>query len=158
MQDIHIFIASSSELKQERYELVDLLADLNQDAFEQLGIRVKSELWEFMDSSMREDRKEDEYLQRLRICDICLVLFWRTLGEYTLEELNVAIEEMRAGRLPKVVYVFYKEPDNSISQELVQFKESFAERYKSIPICMFDNYYSLREQVSDIIRNQIATL
>ena len=158
MRYIHIFIASSSELKQERYELVDLLADLNQDTFEQQGMKCKPEIWEFWDSSMREERKEEEYLQRLRICDICLVLFWRTLGEYTLEELNVAIDEMRAGRLPKAVFVLYKEPDDSISEELAQFKERFAERHKSIPVRIFDNYNSLREQVSDILKDKIATL
>ena len=75
----NIFIASSAELKTERLELVDLLLDSNNDT-KNVGIQFKPVVWEFMDSSMQEGRKEDEYLVRLKECEICLVLFWKTLG------------------------------------------------------------------------------
>lgn len=62
-------------------ELVDLIQDLN-DELEDIHIKIRPILWEYIDSSMGEIRKEDKYLKRLKECDICLVLFWRTLGEY----------------------------------------------------------------------------
>ena len=54
----NIFIASSAELRTERLELVDLLLDLNNDT-KNVGIQFKPVVWEFMDSSMQEGRKED---------------------------------------------------------------------------------------------------
>lgn len=70
----NIFIASSSELKLERMELVDLMMDLNQNsAFKLRDIKFTPVLWEYMDSSMRSQRKEDEYLMEL--CNVIFVLY-----------------------------------------------------------------------------------
>lgn len=145
-----IFIASSAEMKQERMELVDMLHDLN-DEVENQGLRFKPVLWEYMDSSMGEKRKEDEYLERLRQCEICLVLFWRTLGEYTKEELEVAVEEMTAGRLPKKVYVLYKMPDDGMSQELYLFKQGYSRFYPAIQKYTFEDNKMLRNITKDIL-------
>ncbi len=150
METYNVFIASSSELKKEREELVDLLLDLN-DELEEQGVKFKSELWEFMDSSMRAGRKEDEYLEKLRQCEICLVLFWRTLGEYTKEELDVAVEEMMTGRLPKEVYVLYKIPDNGISEELKVFKKEFSTCYSNLQSYTFEDSMTLRNLTKDIL-------
>lgn len=150
MSSNKIFIASSAELKSERNELVDLIQDLNED-LEKLGIKLKPVLWEYMDSSMGEKRKEDEYLEKLRQCEICLVLFWRTLGEYTKEELDVAVAEMTAGRLPKKVYVLYKIPDDGISQELHIFKQEFPIIYPDIPCFTFERTETLRNITKKIL-------
>ena len=149
MKIIKIFVASSAELKCERMELVDLIQDIN-DKLEEEGITLKPILWEYMDSSMRAERKEDEYLEKLRECEVCIVMFWRTLGEYTLEELDVAVKEMRAGRLPKQVYVLFKEPANSISKELMSFKYSFSKKYRDVTSYQFDNAKTLRAIVTNI--------
>lgn len=158
MRHVHIFIASSSELKQDRFELVDLLADLNQDTFHQQNLSLRSEIWELWDSSMRSERKEDEYLKKLCICDICIVLFWHTLGEYTLEELNVAVKKMQDGQLPKSVYVFFREPTDAISPELAQFMIRFTERYSSIPYFKYKKYRDLRQIVTSILHNETSLL
>lgn len=146
----NIFIASSSELMRERNELVDLLQDLSREHKEQ-GIKFKSVRWEYMDSSMRAERKEDEYLVRLRECEVCIVLFWNILGQYTVEELDVAVAEMQAGRIPKKIYVLFKEPMTNIQAEMVGFKEHFAERYPSIPIDRFVTNNELRDKISQLI-------
>lgn len=151
-----IFIASSSELRIERMELVDLIQDL-EDELTDKGIKLKPMKWEYMDSSMRERRKEDEYLDELRKSEICIVLFWRSLGEYTVEELDIAVEEKRAGRLPKFVYVFYKEPAENMTKELVTFKENYQQKYADIPLFMFEDSLTLRRQVSNIFKEQIDT-
>ncbi len=151
MKTINIFIASSAELRKERDELTDLFLDLNQESFYAKGIQLHAERWEYADSSMRTERKEDEYLNRLRTCDISITMFWNTLGEYTVEELDVAEAEKNAGRIPKTNYVFFKNPENSISPELADFQASFAERYPSVPIYTFDDNLSLRQQVAKII-------
>ncbi len=146
----NIFIASSAELRTERLELVDLLLDLNNDT-KNIGIQFKPVVWEFMDSSMQEGRKEDEYLVRLKECEICLVLFWKTLGEYTVEELDVADKEMHAGSLPKKVLVLFKEPSDGISPELLAFKDRYSKKYTDIPSRIFTDMKSLKDIVSRFI-------
>ena len=145
-----IFIASSAELRHERMELTDLLLDLNNEQ-ESQGIQFKPVLWEFMNSSMQEGRKEDEYLDRLKECEICLVLFWKTLGEYTLEELEVAVAEKRAGRLPRQVLILLKEPSDDITDELATFKDNYPRQNPDIPSCVFSDENSLRDTVSRFI-------
>lgn len=150
MKTIKVFIASSSELKSERNELSDLFLDLN-DILEERGIKLRSVQWEFKDSSMGEKRKEDEYLEELRLCDICIVLFWNILGEYTVEEMNVAVKELNVGRLPKRVVVLYKEPAEDISEELKIFKKNFLKEYQGIPAFCFNSRKRMRDQVESVI-------
>ena len=149
MSTKQIFIASSSELKRERIELVDLMQDMNDD-LEGRNIKLKPILWEYMDSSMRAERKEDEYLIKLRESEICIVLFWQILGEYTVEELDVAIGEMQAGKCPKEVHVLFKEPAENAAEELISFKKDFYNKYHFIPKS-FNNTDSLRKQIKDIL-------
>ena len=151
MRTVNIFIASSAELRKERDELTDLFLDLNSESFYAKEIRLHAERWEYADSSMRTIRKEDEYLMRLRTCEISITMFWHTLGQYTVEELDVAEAEKNAGRIPKANYVFFKIPVNGISPDLAAFKASFAERYPAVLIYTFDDYISLRRQVADIL-------
>lgn len=154
MKTIKLFIASSAELKPERMELVDLMQDIN-DNLEGRNIKLKPVLWEYMDSSMRAERKEDEYLVKLRECEICIVLFWQILGEYTVEELDVAVEEMRSGRYPKEVHVFFKEPAPNASGELISFKEIFYNNYQLHPET-FNDISSLRKQIEGILHSFIS--
>ena len=73
-------------------------------------------------------------------------LFWKTLGEYTVEELDVAGKETHAGRLPKKVLVLFKEPSDGISPELLAFKDSYSKKYTDIPSRIFtDMKTSLRQ-------------
>lgn len=153
MNTMYIFIASSSELKCERMELVDLMMDMN-DELETKGVKFKPVLWEYMDSSMRAERKEDEYLVKLRECEICIVLFWQIMGEYTVEELDVAKQEMRAGRYPKEVHVLFKEPAENVSEELISFKENLYNNYRLHPE-KFNDISSLRKQVEGILQKYI---
>lgn len=153
MKTIRAFIASSSELKCVRMELVDLMQDMNDD-LEERNIKLKPVLWEYMDSSMRSERKEDEYLVKLRECEICIVLFWQILGEYTVEELDVAIKEMRSRRYPKEVHVLFKEPAQNASEGLISFKENFYNKYQLHPKT-FNNISLLRKQVEDILQKYI---
>lgn len=153
MDTINIFVASSAELKRERMELVDLLQDMN-DYLEGKNVKLKPVLWEYTDSSMRAERKEDEYLVKLRECEICIVLFWQILGEYTVEELDVAVKEMRSGRCPKEVHVLFKAPAPNASDELISFKENFYNKYQLNPET-FIGISSLRKQVEGILNTFI---
>ena len=134
-------------------ELVDLMQDMNED-IKGRDIKFKPVLWEYMDSSMRAARKEDEYLEKLRESEICIVLFWQTLGEYTVEELNVAADEMKNGRFPKEVHVLFKEPAENASKELISFKNGFSYTY-ALDQIVFENTKILRMQVEKLLTDYI---
>lgn len=150
MECIKVFIASSAELQEERMELVDLLQDLNAET-KKNGVYFKPVLWEYMDSSMRQGRKEDEYLVRLRECKICITIFWLNLGKYTKEELDVAKNEKEMGKLPESIHVLFKTPDEKESENLRQFKEKFNEEYKGVPSYKFETSKELRNLVTEIL-------
>lgn len=129
MKKIKIFIASSQELHLERLEITDLLQQLN-DYLDRRGIVLQPVKWEYLDSSMGIGRKQDEYNEKLRECEICLVLYWTKLGEYTTEELDTAYSELRLGNNPKKLYVYFKEADASqIMPELQAFRDNFLTKY-----------------------------
>ena len=129
MKTIKIFLASSEELKDERLEMTDLVSRLNQ-TFKGRGIQLELKRWEYMDSSMGDQRKQDEYNNVLRECDICLVLFWRKFGSYTGEELDVAYQCYKNKHKPEKIYVFFKNPDDEdVTTELKEFTKSYESRY-----------------------------
>lgn len=148
-----IFIASSSEMRTERLEIIDLLVDLN-DEYEDSGIKFEPVVWEFMDSSMRETRKEDDYLREMVKCQICIVMFWRTLGEYTLEEFDVAIKEIQANKEIKAVFLLFKEPDDGITADLSIFKNMCQTSYQEITYS-FRCIAELRRLVSNLSCSQL---
>ena len=127
MRTVRVFIASSKELTPERKEFDTLFAHLN-EIYTARGVNLKSEKWEFMDSSMGREHKQQEYNRKLKTCDICIVMFWQKFGDYTKEELDVANAELRAGRKPVKIYVFFKEPGD-ISAEMQEFKNNFDKEY-----------------------------
>ena len=124
---VRVFIASSDELTPERKEFDTLFAHLN-TIFEARGISLKTEKWEFLDSSAGPLHKQEEYNRVLKTCDICVVVFWQKFGDYTKAELDVAYNELCAGRKPTKLYIYFKEPGD-VSSEMQTFKESFDKEY-----------------------------
>ena len=127
MRIVKVFIASSEELQPERERFDTLFNHLN-NIFERRGIMLLPVKWEFLDASMGEEHKQEEYNRAIRECDLCVVMFWQKFGTYTDTELRVADTEQRAGRLPKKVYVFFKEPGD-YTAEIETFKAGFEQEY-----------------------------
>lgn len=157
MKTIKVFVASSSELGLERMMIADFILDLNRNV-KPLGIKLKPIMWEYMDSSMRAARKEDEYLDKLRDCELCIVLFWKTLGQYTKEELDEAISGMNADRNPKNIYVLFKDSAEIITEELAEFKNSFKQKMTGIHCTYFDNPKELQYILNHIINDYTGGL
>ncbi len=127
MKTIKVFVASSEELREERLELADLFAHLNR-VFKCRGIELEISKWEYLDESMGRERKQEEYNREIKSCDMCVVLYWRRIGDYTREELEVAYNELQAGRKPYKLYIYFKEVGD-VLPEVAEFKECFEGRY-----------------------------
>ena len=141
MKTIKIFLASSEELKPERLELADLVEHLN-NVLEKQDITVRLVKWEYLDSSMGPQHKQEDYNDKLRECDICLVLYWTKFGMYTKTELDTAYGELCAGRNPHKIYIYFKD-GSDITEELKEFRDEFPEKYGHF-YCTFANTDTLK--------------
>ena len=144
MKTIKIFLASSEELKDERSTMADLILHLNK-LFKGRGLEFELEKWEYLDASMTGKRKQDEYNEVLKQCDICMVLFWRKFGSYTGEELDQAYQKMRQKEKPYKIYVFFKNPNgDETTQELKDFIANYEQRYGGHFFCKFQHVDTMK--------------
>ena len=141
MRTIKVFLASSEELRIERLEFDSLFNHLNR-IFRPRGIYLELSKWEYLDSSMGQKHKQEEYNDELKTCEMCMVLYWTKFGEYTEQELMTAYNELKEGRNPRKLYVFFKET-GEITPELQSFKESFATEFGHF-YCKFENVDTIR--------------
>lgn len=142
MKTIKIFIASSNELEKERLLMASLANELS-TRLEKVGIQVIAVEWESLDASMGEDHKQEEYNEKLRECDMCMVLYWTKFGMYTKTELDTAYKEKIEGKNPQKVWVYFKEiddPSNMPTEKLKKFRDSFPTKYGHFytPFANFD--------------------
>lgn len=130
MKTITVFIASSEELKADRNSFQALVASLD-DVLEPRGIRVKCRRWEDFDAYCTGTRTQDEYNKTVRSSDICICMFHRLAGEFTVEEFNQALDEYKSNHNHPKTYVYMRAlADGEIETEaLKEFKENL---FKSI--------------------------
>jgi hypothetical protein len=86
---IKIFLASSSELREDR-DSFELHFRQANDRWLQKGIYLKIIRWETFLDAMSETRLQDEYNEGVRESDIFVSLFKTKTGKYTKEEFEVA--------------------------------------------------------------------
>ena len=121
---ITIFLASSEELINDRNSFHSLISTLD-DIYEDRGIRIKLKRWEDFFAYCTGNRTQDEYNQVLSASDMCICLFHKRAGQYTVEEFHHAIAEyQRTGDHPKTyVYARAIVEGEVEEEELKQFKD-----------------------------------
>lgn len=142
---IKIFLAASEELDYDRNVFGNLIRRLD-DLYEKRGIRIKLFEWEDYDSAYNDQRKQDEYNNKVRESDIFLALFYKKAGQFTIEEFNVAAEQFKEKTSPKV-YTFCKDLKQSEeeSAELSEFKKKLFDEMGHY-WCRYDSRESLQFQ------------
>ena len=91
MQKYQIFLASSiNEFKDERNEIGDLIRKI-QDILIDYEIKIKLFECEFFDNTIALGRKQGEYNEQIKKSQSFIMLVGSKLGQYTLEEYNIAI-------------------------------------------------------------------
>lgn len=122
MKRIRIFLASSiTDLKFDRIEIGNFFRQLN-DIYIESGIYFELAMCEDYDNGIALEGKQSE-LDKL-ICDSELVffIFFKRVGEYTVHEFEVALENYKNCQKPKIV-TYFKTVDNAeeASDEVVGF-------------------------------------
>jgi internalin A len=106
MKIIKIFLASSSELKEDR-EGFEIFINRKNNEYIEENIFLKLNLWEDFLDAMSSTRLQDEYNKVVQSCDIVVSLFHTKVGKYTEEEFQKALEKFKADGKP-LIYTYFK--------------------------------------------------
>lgn len=123
MKTIKIFLASSEELKPERLVIAELITKLN-FLWAEYDISIRLVKWEYLDSSMGAQHKQEDYNDYLRQCDMCVVLYWTKFGMYTEIELETAYKIFTSGGNLKQMAVMFKD-GGDMTPILHDFKQKY---------------------------------
>lgn len=116
LRTIRMFLASSSELREDRDEF-DLYFRQQNDQLVEKGFYLKVIRWENFLDAMSETRLQDEYNETIRNCEVFVSLFFTKTGKFTEEELNVAHQQFQRTKKP-LIYTFFKNADIKTSSAL----------------------------------------
>ena len=106
---IKIFLASSSELREDRDEF-DLYFRRQNDSLRKQGVYLEIIRWEYFLDAMSETRLQDEYNKEVRGCDVFVSLFFTKAGKFTEEEFDTAYRQFKEAGKP-LIYTFFKNAD-----------------------------------------------
>ena len=87
MQTKKLFLASSSELQEDRKEFEIFIHRKNKEWVEK-GVFLKLIVWEDFLDALSPTRLQDEYNKEIRQCDLFVMLFFTKVGPYTAEEFS----------------------------------------------------------------------
>ena len=78
-------------------------------------------------------------------CETAIAVYWEEIGAFDECCVETAYERLRQGITPRKFYVFFKDADTDVAQELSKFKESFETKYGHF-VCRFEHVDSLKLQ------------
>ena len=129
--EIKIFLASSSELKDDRKEFEILIGRENKQYIKK-NIFLELVIWEDFIDVMSATRLQDEYNKAIEDCDIFVSLFHTKVGKYTEEEFLKALETFKANGKPWI-YTYFKDEAVNMSNitpnivSLINFKQKLSD-------------------------------
>lgn len=151
MKFIKIFIASSIvAFEQEREDLKSYISSLN-DTYVKRGIYFEMILCEHLSNAIGKDRKQEEYNAEIRDSQYFYVLLADEIGQYTLEEFNVALKQFQKSGTPRIYAYFRELPEGQPPSDSVQH---FLTRLDS----ELNHYYSRFVHIDSIKLNMLLEL
>jgi len=131
MKTIRIFIASSSELKEDRDQFRLFISQEN-DRLHKKGLYLELVQWEYFLDAISDSRLQSEYNEAIKSCDIVVCLLFTKVGKYTAEEFDTAYQVFKDKGKPKIWTYFKNAQINtgSITDEintLLAFKKKIGE-------------------------------
>lgn len=160
-REIRIFLASSSELREDR-DAFDLYFRQQNDQLRKQGIYLEVVRWENFLDAMSETRLQDEYNKAIRECDVFVSLFFTKTGKFTDEEFDVAHGQFKTTRRP-LIYTFFKNADiktGSARKEDLNSLWAFQEKLGNLGhfYTGYDNIEHLKRQFRDQIEKILEKL
>ena len=156
---IEVFLASSSELEEERNK-VEIWVRRQNNELIQNGYRLKLHLWEDFLDAMSKTRLQDEYNKAVLRSDIMLCLFATKIGRFTKEEFEVAYNGFKESGRPRFIYTYFKEAQIKVtdetaisnSNELNKFRKSLVE------LGHFPSFFKSIDDLENQLSNQVVKI
>ncbi|MDR1381329.1 MAG: hypothetical protein LBJ47_07600, partial [Tannerella sp.] len=109
MKRIKIFVASSAELDQDK-TLFDLFISDKNKIYRERYIDFELRTWKDFVSAITLTRLQEKYNEYIQSCDIVVFLFHTRVGQYTLEEFEIAHRQfIRSKGKKPLIYVYFKD-------------------------------------------------
>ena len=105
MQELKVFLASSSELADDRLRFSKLIVQRN-NALHVHGVYLRLIAWEDFLDTMSRTRLLDEYHRAIRECDLFVLLYRSKVGPYTAEEFENAFKQFQTTDKPRILIYF----------------------------------------------------
>ncbi len=102
-----LFLASSSELKEDRDQFEIFINRKNNDWIPQ-KVHLELIVWEDFLDAISQTRLQDEYNKAIRECDIFVMLFCTKVGQYTEEEFKTAFGQFKGTNKP-FIYTYFND-------------------------------------------------
>lgn len=130
MRKIKLFLASSiTDLHDDRIALGDFIRQLNEIYIEK-GVYISLIKCEDYDNAIALAGKQSQYDNEIEDSDLCIFLFYRKVGEYTVHELDVAYGAFSRAQRPKIVtYLRQDEATRALSDALSEIIERLDGEY-----------------------------
>ncbi|MCW3110141.1 MAG: hypothetical protein JWQ09_4647 [Segetibacter sp.] len=152
MENIRIFLASSSELQVDREALEILINRLNIE-WHQRNVFFELVIWENFIDAMSHSRLQDEYNKAIKETDVFVMLFWNKVGKYTEEEFNVAFQHFEETKKP-FIYTYFKISPSATAKE--RSVDSFRQRL--LELGHFETVYFNKEGLQLHFGHQLTKL
>jgi sulfatase maturation enzyme AslB (radical SAM superfamily) len=168
LKEIKIFIASSSELEQERNTIKEYINNESNDLFK-YNLHLIPELWELKSREFEDSRKQDAFNKNLLESDLVIFMFGKKVGKYTKEEFDLACKSKHDFNKPNHILAYFKnvliesgeanQNDINNLNEVIDLKKHIDDNLKQV-YDTFNNKDELKIKVSNelsrIIRPYIA--
>jgi len=143
MQTKKIFLASSSELKEDRRAFEIAICRKNKD-WVQRGVFLELVIWEDFLDAVSKTRLQDEYNKVIRESDVFVMLFWTKVGKYTEEEFETAVGQFKSTSKP-FIFTYFKDSEirtGSADQNDLNGLQAFQEKLKGL-----GHFYTVYENI-----------
>ena len=148
MEYIRIFLASSIiRFHNERLEIADCIRALN-DRYVEKGIYFRLFICEDESEMISMTRKQDEYNEEIKSSDYFYMFVGDSLGRYTMEEFDTALDEFRKKQSPRIYTYFYQ------AESAGQFFHSFMEKLDQ----ELGHYYSIFTNIDSVKLHMLMEL
>jgi hypothetical protein len=153
MNTIRIFIASSSELKEDRDQFRMFISQEN-DRLHTKGIYLEIVQWENFLDAISDTRLQDEYNNAISECDIVLCLFFTKVGKYTTEEFDTAYQVFKDKGKPKI-WTYFKNAQINTGSITDEINTLLAFKKKIGSLGHFYTEYTNIDNLINKYRNQL---
>ncbi|MGC4102101.1 hypothetical protein [Ferruginibacter sp.] len=146
MEKKKIFLASSSELVEDRKEFEIFINRKNKDWIDE-GVFLELIVWEDFLDAVSQTRLQDEYNKAIKESDIFIMLYFTKVGKYTEEEFNNAFNQFKSTNKPFIFTYFKDAPvtTGNVNKNDMMSLWAFQEKLKEL-----GHFYTVYKNIDEL--------